>query len=436
MAIPITIPRLGWNMESGVFIGWLKPDGAAVRVGERLFTLESEKATEDVECLDAGTLRISPNGPKAGDEIAVGTVIGYMLSAGEIAPFEQEVKESTKIARVPVASPSVRRRARERGLDLQEVTGTGPSGRITATDVLREQPRLALGASRGETPPPGWRRGLVSGEAAISPRAKRVAREMGVDWTTLTGTGKTGRIRERDVRAAAPAARATTTEPSLLRRTIAERMLASHLSTAPVTLTSTADATNLVNLRNQFKVAVQATQEAVPSYTDFLVKLTAFALQKHPLLNAALIENQIRFSDAVHIGIAVDTDSGLLVPVLRDVLKLGLKEVAARSLDLIERARTRKLKLDELQGGTFTITNLGAFGIDAFTPILNAPQCAILGVGRIARRAVVRGEQIVVREQLTLSLTFDHRIVDGAPAARFLQTLCGAIENPGPWLLS
>jgi pyruvate dehydrogenase E2 component (dihydrolipoamide acetyltransferase) len=174
----------------------------------------------------------------------------------------------------------------------------------------------------------------------------------------------------------------------------------------------------------------------VPSYTDFLVKLTAIALEKHSLLNASWVDDEIHLSDGIHIGIAVDTDAGLLVPVLRDVPALGLKQVAARARDLIERARARKLMLDELQGGTFTITNLGAFGIDAFTPLINVPQCAILGVGRIARRPVVFGEQIVARDQLTLSLTFDHRIVDGAPAARFLQTLCGLIENPGPWLMS
>jgi pyruvate dehydrogenase E2 component (dihydrolipoamide acetyltransferase) len=216
------------------------------------------------------------------------------------------------------------------------------------------------------------------------------------------------------------------------RRTIAARMVASHQTTAPVTLTTTADATNLVNLRNQFK----AVSDVVPSYTDFLVKLTAGALQKHPLLNARWEKERIALSSNIHIGIAVDVDGGLLVPVIRDVSDLGVKQLADRSRDLIERARQRRLTAEEMQGGTFTITNLGAFGVDAFTPIIHTPQCAILGVGRIMRRPVVVGEQIVARDQITLSLTFDHRIVDGAPAAHFLQTLSALIENPGPSLMS
>ncbi len=432
MAIPITVPRLGWNMEKGVFVGWLKPDGAAVRAGEAIFTLESEKATEDIECLDAGMLRIPPTGPKAGDEVAVGTVIGFVVMTGEKAPFENEGKESTKTSRTPVASPSVRRLARERGLDLQEVTGTGPSGRITDADVRGEQQAPAAGTSRElEGVKPESRR-------TISPRARRAARELDVDFTKVNGSGRTGRIRECDVRAAAaePPKKNAALAVSAVRRTIAERMLASHRSTAPVTLTTTTDAANLVNLRDQFKAANRAANAVVPSYTDFLVKLTASALQQHPLLNASWVDDEMRLSDGIHVGIAVDTDAGLLVPVVRDVPSLGLKQVAAQSFDLIARARARKLTLAELQGGTFTITNLGAFGIDAFTPIINLPQCAILGVGRIERRPAVVGEQIVVREQLTLSLTFDHRIVDGAPAARFLQTLSGMIENPGPWLMS
>jgi pyruvate dehydrogenase E2 component (dihydrolipoamide acetyltransferase) len=276
----------------------------------------------------------------------------------------------------------------------------------------------------------------LSAKRTISPRAKRVAAELGIDWTGLQGSGRTGRIRERDVRAAAPTAQGTTVGVSSIRRTIAKRMLASHQSTAPVTLNTTVDVSNLVNLRNQFKAALAAGNDIVPSYTDFLVKLTSIALQKHSLLNASWDDEQISVSCAVHIGIAVDTDAGLLVPVLRDVPSLTLKQVAVRSRELIERARQGKLTADELSGGTFTVTNLGAFGIETFTPIINLPQCAILGVGRIQRRPAVIDEEIVVRDQLGLSLTFDHRIVDGAPAARFLQALARMIENPGPWLVA
>jgi pyruvate dehydrogenase E2 component (dihydrolipoamide acetyltransferase) len=372
MAIPIIVPRLGWSTEEGVFGGWLKPDGATVRAGEMLFALESDKARVDIECLDEGVLQIAPNAPNEGDVVAVGVVIGHLVRPGEDAP------------------------------------------QVTATEPLPATP-----------------------EPVASPRARRAAQELGIDWTTVKGSGKSGRVRERDVRAAAPTRTAPAPGPTITptRRTIAARMLESHRSTAPVTLTTTADATNLVNLRDQFKAATPTSGEPVPAYTDFLVKLTARALDRHPLLNTAWIDDRIVQPDGIHIGVAVDTEAGLLVPVLHDVPALGLKQIIARMSDLAKRARNHQLSPDEMQGGTFTISNLGAFGIDAFTPILLPPQCAVLGVGRIQRRPVVLGDDIVVREQMTLSLTFDHRIVDGAPAASFLQTLAALIENPGPWLL-
>jgi pyruvate dehydrogenase E2 component (dihydrolipoamide acetyltransferase) len=401
MVIPITIPRLGWNMEEGIFVGWLKEDGATIRAGDPLFSLESEKATEDIECLDAGILRIPPDGPQPGTKLAVGTVIGYLVAEGETAPFEAHLALTAASA--------------------GETTSWTPAVDLT--------PPTLPNVARGSEVRPQRR--------AISPRARRVARELGIDWKELGGSGRGGRIRERDIRAASAAEQSTrpqgnTLAVSSIRRTIAERMLTSHRSTAPVTLTSTADAANLVNLRSQFKTA---DSDTVPSYTDFLVKLTALALVKHPLLNSRWEGEQIVVLPSIHIGIAVDTDAGLLVPVIRDVGTLGLRQLAAQTRDLAVRARAGDLKAEELSGGTFTVTNLGAFDIDAFTPIINSPQCAILGVGRIERRPSVVGEQIVAREQMTLSLTFDHRIVDGAPAARFLQTLRILITNPGPALM-
>jgi pyruvate dehydrogenase E2 component (dihydrolipoyllysine-residue acetyltransferase) len=393
MAIPITIPRLGWNMEEGVFGGWLKADGDTVRPGDLLFCLESDKATEEIESLDAGTLRIPPDGPKEGDKLPVGAVIGYLVAAGE-----------------------------------------EPVPARPATSATAPSPAAAAAASR--------ERERSVQRPAISPRARRAAAELGIEWTTLNGSGRTGRIRERDVRAAAalspfpPAlrGRGEIDSSSLphIRRTIAARVVGSLRTTAPVTLTTTADATNLVNLRAQYKSATDG--GPAPSYTDLLVKLATTAIQKHPALTGQWTDDGIRLPDGIHIGIAVDTDAGLLVPVVRDVLALGLRQLAAKTHDLIERARSGRLSASDMQGGCFTVTNLGAFGIDAFTPIINHPECAILGVGRIARRPAVVGDAIVARDQVTLSLTFDHRIVDGAPAARFLQTLVQMIESPAPWL--
>jgi len=401
MAIPITVPRLGWNMEEGVFAGWLKAAGTPVRAGEPLFTLESEKATEDVEGLDDGILHIPADGPRKGDTVLVGAVIGTLLQPGEAAP-----------ASGPPAS---------------EALASAPVSPAAATPAMAApSPAVPTTTTPSNSPD----------RVASSPRARRVAAERDINLGEIQGTGRTGRIRERDVLVAPKASAAAPVAVSSIRKVIAERMLASHQSTAAVTLTTSIDATNIVNLRNQFKAVAQVGQGVLPSYTDFLIKLTAIALQKHPLLNARWNDGQIATSAEVHIGIAVDTEAGLLVPVLRNVGTLTLKDLSKRSSDLIEGARQRKLSSSDLQGGTFTISSLGSFGIDAFTPIINMPECAILGVGRIQRRAVAVGDQIVARDQITLSLTFDHRIVDGAPAARFLQTLSALIENPGPPLMA
>lgn len=385
MAVPITVPRLGWNMEQGVFVGWLKTDGAAVRAGEPLFTLESEKATEDIEGFDDGILHVPADGPRRGDVLAVGAVIGYVLQPGEPIPSPNESLPSPQRSELTI-----------------------PETRSPSTEASPRQ------------------------RPASSPRARRTAANLGIDWRNATPSGRTGRIRERDVLAmtAGYSHSLPATPVSSLRRVIAERMLTSHHSTAPVTLTTTCDATDLVNFRNRWKAAAENSGDIGPTYTDLFVKLAALALQKHPLLNSRWENDGIVSPEGIHIGIAVDTDSGLVVPVVRDVPRLSLEELSIRSRDLIERARQRKLSASELQSGTFTVTSLGAVGIDAFTPIINYPECAILGVGRIRRLPAVREDQIVIRDQVTLSLTFDHRISDGVPAARFLQTLTSFIEKP------
>jgi pyruvate dehydrogenase E2 component (dihydrolipoamide acetyltransferase) len=265
-----------------------------------------------------------------------------------------------------------------------------------------------------------------------SPRARRVARELGLDWQTLAGTGSQGRIRERDVRAATSGVDQQAASPALSprRRTIAQRMLASSQQTAAVTLTTRANATNLVSLRNQFKTQSKATGGGlVPSYTDIVARLVHSALEQHPVMAG-------QQSGDLAIGFAVDTEAGLLVPVLRNVGSQSLLQLAAHSMELIHKARRGTLSMAEMTGGVFTITNLGGYGIDAFTPIINLPETAILGLGAIRREPVVLDDdRISACDQLTLSLTFDHRLVDGAPAARFLQLVVSAIENPAAWLL-
>ena len=415
MASEVTIPRLGWNMDEGTFVGWLKSDGEPVTAGEPLFSLEGDKATQDVESLETGILRIAPDGPKDGEKVAVGTLIGYLVAAGEPAPFESGSTLTTGV--LGMARP--------------------PDGEAAS----RQRPAPA----RAEPHPRAMK-------PRISPRARRVARELGVDALRLEGSGNNGRIVERDIRAAArtqiapahvsAADRATVASPGYheisvtpIRRTIAERMVRSAQTAAGVTLSTTVDATNLVNLRQQFKVVAGAGEAPSIGFTDIIIKLTALALEKHPLLNACWSGEKIVVSSSINIGIAVDTESGLLVPVIRDVPRLTLRQLAVRSRELIDRARAGTLLAADMQGGTFTVTNLGPMGIEMFTPLINLPECAILGLGRIQKQVVVDDRQFVARDRMVLSLTFDHRIVDGAPAARFLQSLGLLIENPSPWLM-
>ena len=389
MAVPVTVPRFGWSMDEGTFVEWLKRDGDRVQLGDALFVLESEKAAENVEAIDAGILRIGPDAPKPGDVIPVGQIVAYLVAEGESTPLPDSAK--------PQPPPS-------RGMSAANPAGKAP-----------------------HAPPPA----PTPDARHISPRARRAARELGVDCTTLHGSGRTGRIRERDVQAAAATASTGRLIPhTRIRKLTAARMVAGVTQPAPVTLTTKADATELVALRNRLK----ATGEDVPSFTDMLVRLTATALREHPLLQAQWRDDALFMPNAIHIALAVDTETGLLAPVLRDVDQLSLREVAANARALIAAARAGRLTAEQMRDATFTITNLGMYGVDAFTPIIHLPQCAVLGVGRIVREPAVVGERIVPRDMMTLSLTFDHRIVDGAPAARFLDMIRRSIEQPGPLL--
>jgi pyruvate dehydrogenase E2 component (dihydrolipoamide acetyltransferase) len=416
MPIEIIVPRLGWSMEEGTFSEWLKDDGDFINVGDMLFVLEGEKATEEIETFDEGILHIPADAPQPGETVVVGQLLGYLLEKDEPAPLERQTI-------VAEAAP-------------REVAPASLTSSGTRQDSQRRAPRHV-----------------------VTPRARRAARELGIDCAGIQGTGRDGRIRERDVRQAVQITALGANDPhagaepqgtmiriSSIRRSIARRMHDSARNTAPVTLSTKLNATNLVNLRRQFKAADQPSIKAsgtaapdgshAPGYAAIIVKLTAVALQQHPQLNAQWRDDGIFIPDAVHVAVAVDTDEGLLAPVLRDVAQAPLREVASRLRSLAARAAAGELTAKEMRGATFTVTNLGMYGVDAFTPIINPPQCAVLGVGRIVREPAVLGEVIAACDMMSLSLSFDHRIVDGAPAARFLDTLRDCIENPGPWLMS
>ncbi len=446
MAIEIVVPRLGWSMEEGLFTEWLKREGEVVNAGDMLFVIEGDKAAQEIESFDSGILRIAPNAPQPGEAVTVGRLLGYLVEEGESAPFAgepgspvppaQPAEAATEAsAAAGRAGPATRRLARETGVDVSQVQGSGPSGRILAEDIQGAADDLSDDGSK---------------RLRISPRARRVAVELGIDWTGIRGTGKTGRIRERDIRTAAGSTNGRTSpRPSPgagkwsgrtvpitnVRKTIARRMMAGVHSTAPVTLTTKADATNLVNVRRQFKAAARVADEPVPGYTDLIVKLVSVALQQHPLLAAQWTDGGIVIPERIDIAFAVDTEAGLMAPVLRDVASLTLREVAAQARDLRERAGKRRLTAEEMQGAGFTVTNLGGHGIDSFTPIISPPQSSVLGVGRVVREPVVIGDEIAAGETMWLSLTFDHRVVDGAPAAGFLDSFRGYLEQPSPWLM-
>lgn len=436
MPFEIVIPRLGWSMEEGTFLGWLKSEGTTIKPGDILFELEGEKASQEIEAVDGGILRFAPDAPAKGAVVPVGKVIGYLLAVGETLPSAGATPSSPATTtpstkeQTPPAGPAARRRARELGVPLEQVQGSGPRGRVLRDDIQKQAERSSQKESERS----------VGQKPIATPRARHLAKQLGIDWKSLSGSGKEGRIREADVKAAAESGHSTSSRRlpiSSRRKTIAQRMVASRSQTVPVTLTTRADATNLVNLREQFKAAGRSTR--IPSYQDIVQKLVAELLVQHPLLAGQWQETEILLPspDAIHIGIAVDTPDGLLVPVVRSVRSLTLSDLAQQTFSLAERARQGQLSLAEMQGGVFTITNLGAYGIDAFTPVINSPESAILGLGAIRLEPTLSADgQVTPRHLWTLSLTFDHRVMDGAPAAKFLQELTKAIANPSAWLLS
>jgi len=377
MATKVIMPKLGMAMTEGTVVEWLKLDGERVEEGEHIAVVMSEKITYEVEAPASGILRYAA----AVEEVkAVGEAIAYIAEPGEAIP---------ELELVPPAPPP-------------EVAAPPPPGIVAPSPIL------------------------------ASPLARKLAKEHGVDLAEITGTGPGGRITEKDVLAFLEARKAPPVAPPLrrvipfigMRQMIAERMTESLHTMAQVTATAEADATELVRLREQLKADFELT------YTDLVVKAAAKALRDHPLLNATLVGDEIHLLEEIHIGVAVALEEGLIVSVVRDADKKSLQEIAQETRRLAERAREGALTVDEVTGGTFTVTNLGMYGVEIFTPIINPPEAAILGVGRILEKPAVHEGQIVKRSLMQLSLTFDHRIVDGAPAAEFLRTVKGLLESP------
>jgi pyruvate dehydrogenase E2 component (dihydrolipoamide acetyltransferase) len=472
MAEEFFIPKLGQTVEEVTILGWKVEDGQRVEQGEPVLEVETDKAVFPVEANASGYIHLGPY--KAGDVVPVLTVVAvigkkddkFEVKGAPAAQPEAEAAaaatpaEAAPAATAPeasatgkvFASPRARRLAAQEGVDLRLVTPTGGGGvRVAERDVLA----------------------YLSAMPKATPVAQKMAAEAGIDLRQVVGTGPGGKITredvERAIQAAAPAVPAVPTPvapspapavpavptpvapPSApaapavplsevevleriplkgVRAVIAQRMAASVHTTARVTLVSEVDATHFVEMRERLKQQVAEEWGFAPGYNDLLAKIVANALRKFPYMNARLTEDAIELLAHVNIGIAVDTERGLLVPVVRDVDRKSLRQFGEELRQLIERARAGRALPDDLTGGTFTITNLGPYDIDAFTPVINLPEAAILGVGRIAPKVVVRDGQMVIRQMVTLSLAFDHRLVDGAPAARFLQYIKQLVEEP------
>lgn len=439
MATEIVLPQWSMGMADGTIVRWLKHEGDAVTEGEPLVEVEAAKVTSEVEAEVSGVLaRILV---AEGETVPVRTPLCLIGTADEVRasagaptePVESATVASTLVT--PVASsqstvqvtPVARRMAKDRGIDLSQVRGSGPGGRIVTEDVQRAIDEAAR-------PVPS---ATASTTVQVIPAARRLAKEHGIDLGQVRGSGPGGRITVEDVQQViATAAQLTTSVPPAsptteqvipltgMRGTIARRMHQSLQTSAQVTLVTEVDVSALVQLREDLK------QQFALTYTDLVVKAVARALKEHPRLNAWIEGEQIQLVQAIHIGVAVALDEGLIVPVVRNADRRSLREIAQETRRLALRAREGTLSRDEVVGSTFSVTNLGVYGIDAFTPIINPPESAILGVGRINEKLVrvLRGAEW--RHVMTLSLTFDHRAVDGAPAAAFLQSIGKHLEHP------
>jgi len=447
MATKVILPKLGQTMEEGTIVEWVKKEGEVINRGDVIFQVESDKAVLEVESKDKGVLRkilvdkgvkvpiLTPVAIIADPSEDIGGLLAAMGPVPTAAPAPQAAAPQAVAQAAPAApaaveapapiagrerifaSPRARKLAEEKGVDLAYVAGSGPEGRIIEKDVLA----------------------FLERRPAATPLARKVAQELDVPLEQVPATG--ARITAAEVRAAAAPAAAPAPAPTVpaaggitpmsgVRAIIAERMGTSSQTTAAVTLQSLVDATAFVAAREQLKEAFAKELGFNIGYNDLLAVIVVRCLVEFSYMNVRLEREGIRHLTEVNMGMAVDTERGLLVPVIHGAQKMGVKEFAVRFRELVERARVGKALPDDLTGGTFTITNLGMYGVDQFTPIINLPECAILGVGRIRPEPAVVDGQIVVRQRMWLSLTFDHRLVDGAPAARFLQGIMRYIEAP------
>jgi pyruvate dehydrogenase E2 component (dihydrolipoamide acetyltransferase) len=448
MSEDIFIPMLGQTVEEVKIIAWLVEDGAKVIKGQEILEVETDKAIFPIEANADGYLHIGPF--IAGvvvpvlqvvaiigdeDEVFKTEAVGALDETAPITGTDELGQESPKQtfpsrhipAKEIAASPRAKRLALEKGIQLEAIKPTGSGGkRIVEADVVA----------------------FIEAEPDCTPVAKRLAQRVGLDLEGIVGSGPSGRIQVEDIEAAlreiaqagGRRSRAQILDPNIkvreqiplsgVRKITFERMSQSAHETARVTHFMEVDAQNFVEIVEDLKAGVTESWGFRPGFNEMIALILARALAEYPTMNARLNVDQIEIMDEINIGFAVDTERGLLVPVIKNVDHLTLKEIGSEIQRLVDGVQKGKIRPEDLQGGTFTMTNLGMYQVDAFTPIINPPEMAILGIGKIAQRAVVFENELTARHMCTLCLTFDHRIVDGAPAAKFLGHLKYLMENP------
>ena len=399
MAVRLRLAALGHTMERGKVVEWYVSEGGDVVEGTPLFAVETDKAVVDVEA-PAGGVLLRIDAP-VNEEYPVGATLAWIGDAGDALPerTDETVAAPAAVSDEQRVTPVARRLAERHGVDADRLEGTGPGGRVTKEDVRRAidagtAPALEEAAA-GEA---ASERGAASGPAPAS----KTSGEPPHDVIPLTG----------------------------IRRVTAER-LSAHWTGAPqVTEGVDIDMTEVRSLRTASRDEWRSKFGVMPALNDIVLKAVAVALEAHPTLNSAFVDGSIHRYREINLGVAVDVEDGLVVPVLRNAGKLDLGGIASGVAELTARAKAGKLTLEDITGATFTVSNLSALGVDWFTPVLNPPQCALLGVGRMRRTPAAVGREVVIRDVATFVITFDHRALDGAPAGRFLARLKRLLEAP------